>query len=63
MAQPVLSVRMDEQTKGDIAAFCEEVRAMTGKTVDVLSKRSIDNPELAKAVAREGVIVYEREEQ
>lgn len=46
-----------------IAAFSEGVRAQTGKSVDVLSRRSIDNPELAEAVEREGVVVYEREEQ
>ncbi len=46
----------------NIAAFSEGVRAQTGKSIDVLSKRSIDNPELAEAVEREGVVVYERKE-
>lgn len=45
-----------------IAAFGEAVRAQTGKHVDVLSKRRIDDSDLAEAVEREGVIVYEREE-
>lgn len=45
-----------------IAAFGEAVRARTGKHVDVLSKRRIDDSDLAEAVEREGVIVYEREE-
>ena len=46
----------------NIAAFGEEVRAQTGKHVDRLAKRRIDDSDLAEAVEREGVIVYEREE-
>lgn len=46
----------------NLAAFSEAVRERTGKQVDVLSKRHIDNAELAEAIKREGVIVYEREE-
>lgn len=47
----------------NLAAFSEEVRGRTGRPVDVLSKRVIDNAKLAEAIEREGVVVYEREEQ
>lgn len=45
----------------NIAAFSETVQFLTGKRVDVVSTRVIDSSELAEAIEREGVVVYERE--
>lgn len=44
----------------NIAAFSEAVRAMTGRRVDVISARIIEDEMLAASIEREGVVIYER---
>lgn len=46
----------------NLAAFSEAVQARTGKQVDVLSKRELDDALLAASIQREGVVIYERKE-
>lgn len=47
-------------TAASLAAFADEVGTLLARPVDVVSKRDIDDPELAAAIEREGVVVYER---
>lgn len=44
----------------NLAAFVDEIERSTGKSVDVVSTRDIGNSELANAIEREGVLLYER---
>lgn len=44
----------------NLAAFSGEIERETGKSVDVVSARAIEDKELADAIAREGVLLYER---
>lgn len=44
----------------EIEGFGERVRDLTGLEVDIVSSRTIENPDLAEAIEREGVVVYER---
>lgn len=45
----------------EISAFGETVRDLTGLEVDIVSARTIEDPDLAEAIEREGVVVYERQ--
>lgn len=47
----------------DLSAFSESVRERTGKKVDIVSAAHLGDDELARAIERDGVILYEREEQ
>ena len=44
----------------NLAAFGNRIQQATGKSVDIVSKRVIDNDELREAIKRDGVVVYER---
>ena len=44
----------------NLAAFGNRIEQATGKSVDIVSKRVIDNDELREAIKRDGVVVYER---
>lgn len=44
----------------NLAAFVDEIERSTGKSVDVVSTHNIENEELANAIEREGVLLYER---
>ena len=44
----------------NLAAFVDEIERSTGKSVDVVSARDIENSDLANAIEREGVLLYER---
>lgn len=44
----------------NLAAFVDEIERSTGKSVDVVSVRDIEDSELANAIEREGVLLYER---
>lgn len=46
----------------NLASFGARIEQATGKSVDLVSKRIIDNSEIAQAIEREGIILYEREE-
>ena len=43
-----------------LSSFSEEVRELTGKSVDIVSKHELGDCQLARAIAREGVTLYER---
>ncbi len=47
-------------TCANIAAFSEAIEAETGRQVDVISARVIEDEALAAAIEREGVVIYER---
>ncbi len=60
-----LRILYDEQARFsamNLAAFAHEVEAATGKSVDVISRRNIDNAELEAAIKEDGVTIYERQE-
>ena len=44
----------------NLASFSARIEQATGKSVDIISKRTIDNPEIAQAIETEGVALYER---
>lgn len=44
-----------------LAAFAHQIEKSTGKQVDVVSKRVIDNDALRTAIEEEGLVLYERE--
>lgn len=58
-----LRVEYDESgtfTMLDLAGFSDQVRYETGREVDVVSRRRIDNPSLDQAIRIEGTVLYER---
>ncbi len=46
----------------DLEHFCKEVERRTGRQVDAVTSRIIKNKELASAIERDKVLIYEREE-
>ena len=44
-----------------LAAFSHQIETSTGKQVDIVSKRTIDNKKLRIAIEEEGLVLYERE--
>lgn len=53
----------DGLTLLDLAAFSEAVRERTGKNIDIVSKADLGDDEFAHTVEREGMVLYERQEQ
>ena len=43
-----------------LSAFSEEVRELTGKSVDIVSKHDLGDCQLARAIDEEGLMLYER---
>ncbi|WP_283170943.1 type II toxin-antitoxin system RelB/DinJ family antitoxin [Curtanaerobium respiraculi] len=66
-AQSDIDVRLDLDresgsfTLNDVANFAKRVERLTGREVDVVTSRVIGNKNLAAAIEKEGVLVYERE--
>lgn len=44
----------------ELADFSESIRELTGKDVDIISKRDLGDDEIARSIKRDGVVVYER---
>ena len=45
-----------------LSAFSGEVRELTGKSVDIVSKHDLGDCQLARAIDEEGLMLYERSE-
>lgn len=61
-----IDVRLELDKRGpfslfDLARFQKAVEQRTGRTVEALTAKKISNANLAAAIDREGIVVYERE--
>ena len=48
---------------GDLEAFCESIKKLTGREVDIVSSRVQHNKSLEAAIEREKVLIYERSQR